>query len=96
MNKLEKVRYHAAFQSQAQKLDKHIKDFDSDPNTQIRWDWELIQNAKDAPNTFKKTHIKQSIDDKSFLSSHNGDAFYIDQLHSVVAQYSTKKEKNSE
>jgi hypothetical protein len=59
MNKLEEVRYAAAYTAIAQKLDMHIKNFDSDPNTQIRWVWELIQNAKDAPNKFKKTKIKQ-------------------------------------
>lgn len=69
----------------------HIKNFDSDPNTQIRWVWELIQNAKDAPNVFEQTKIKQELDDFYFVSSHNGDAFEIGQLHSVVAQYSTKK-----
>ncbi len=53
----------------------HIKNFDSDPNTQIRWVWELIQNAKDAPNIFKQTKIKQELDDYYFVSSHNGDAF---------------------
>ena len=59
MNVLQKVRGEAAYISLAQKLDKHIKDFDSDPNTQIRWIWELIQNAKDAPNKFKNVKIKQ-------------------------------------
>jgi hypothetical protein len=59
MNKLESVRYEAAYAQLAQKLDMHIKNFDSDPNTQIRWIWELIQNAKDAPNLFKQTKIKQ-------------------------------------
>ena len=91
MNELQKVRYDAAFSSQAQKLDKHIKEFDSDPNTRLRWIWELVQNAKDAPNVFGDAKIKQELTDEFFLSYHNGDAFMIQHLHSVVAQYSTKK-----
>jgi hypothetical protein len=39
MNKLESVRYQAAYTQLAQKLDKQIKEFDYDVNTQIRWDW---------------------------------------------------------
>lgn len=96
MNKLEAVRYAAAYTALAQKLDMHIKNFDSDVNTQTRWVWELIQNAKDAPNVFGKTKIKQELDSDYFTSCHNGDAFEIAQLHSIVAQYSTKKEKNSD
>jgi len=52
-----------------------MKEFDSDINTQTRWVWELIQNAKDAPNKFKQIKIKQELDDHQFTSSHNGDAF---------------------
>ena len=59
MNKLEAVRHAATYVQIAQKLDMHFKNFDADPNTQIRWVWELIQNAKDAPNVFKQSKIKQ-------------------------------------
>lgn len=41
----------------------HMKNFDQDVNTQTRWIWELIQNAKDAKNKFGKVKIKQELND---------------------------------
>lgn len=58
MNKLSKINNSSRHKLVAQKLDQQIKSFDFDPNTQIRWIWELIQNAKDAPNQFN-AKIKQ-------------------------------------
>lgn len=56
----------------------------------------MIQNAKDAPNNFGVVKIKQELNDSHFISSHNGNAFTIKELHSVVAQYSTKDYENDE
>ena len=60
-----------------QKLDTNLKSFDSDKNTEYRWIWELVQNAKDAPNDFGVVKIKQELNDGAFVSSHNGNAFKI-------------------
>ena len=69
----------------------HMKNFDQDVNTQTRWIWELIQNAKDAKNKSGKVKIKQELNDQYFISSHNDDAFTLKELHSLVDQYSTKQ-----
>jgi hypothetical protein len=60
-----------------QKFDMHMKSFDMDQNTQLRWVWELIQNAKDAPNDFEISKIKQELTDTQFISKHNANAFTI-------------------
>ena len=54
-----------------------MKSFDMDQNTQLRWVWELIQNAKDAPNDFEISKIKQELTDTQFISKHNANAFTI-------------------
>lgn len=59
-----------------------------------RWNWQLIKNAKDAPNKFNKIKIKQELLDKKFLSMHNADPFTITQLHNLISQYSKKLQKN--
>jgi hypothetical protein len=38
-NQLQKQRNKALYITQSQKLDMHYKNFDSDPNTVIRWNW---------------------------------------------------------
>ena len=60
-----------------------------DKNTRVRWIWELIQNAKDVPNEFGKTRIRIEIMDDKFVFIHNGDAFRVEDLSSIVAQYSS-------
>jgi len=60
LNALDEYKFaseNAKYRLLAQKLDQHIQEFNEDPNTKIRWIWELIQNAKDAPNQFNKVKI---------------------------------------
>ncbi len=85
----------ARYQVLAQKLDHLLSNLHEDPNTEVRWIWELIQNAKDVPNKFGKVMIKILIDDNSMTFSHNGDPFKPSDLESVMGQYSKKLEENS-
>jgi hypothetical protein len=78
----------------AQKLSQHIENLAEDPNTRIRWVWELIQNAKDVPNKFGKVFISIEITDTHLRFSHNGDPFRSSDLESIVSQYSSKPEEN--
>lgn len=80
----------------AQKLSQHFEQLHGDPNTKVRWIWELIQNAKDAPNQFGKVKIKIEVKDKKLKFSHNGDPFKIKDLETLVGQYSSKPEENKQ
>ena len=76
-SKLSEAKDEGLIMQVVQKFDMHMKSFDSDKNTQQRWVWELIQNAKDTPNDFKQSKIKQELNDTQFVSKHNGNAFTI-------------------
>ena len=59
-----------------------------------RWIWELIQNAKDVPNKFKKVDIKIHLKENSLIFSHNGSYFTIDNILGILQQVSSKDSKN--
>ena len=52
-----KQKNQGIFKALAQKLSQHLENLNEDPNTRIRWIWQLIQNAKDVPNQFGKIKI---------------------------------------
>lgn len=77
-SRLSRARESGLIMQTVQKFDVNMKSFDMDQNTQLRWVWELIQNAKDAPNDFGISKIKQELTDTQFISKHNANAFTID------------------
>lgn len=84
----------ARYKMLAQKLAQHLDNLMEDDRARLRWLWELVQNAKDAPNEFEDVRIKVKIEDNKFTFSHNGDPFKPMDLSSMVNQYSTKPEEN--
>jgi hypothetical protein len=77
-SRLSRARESGLIMQTVQKFDMNMKSFDMDQNTQLRWVWELIQNAKDTPNDFGISKIKQELTDTQFISKHNANAFTID------------------
>ena len=56
----------------------------------------MIQNAKDVSNEFGRCRIKIEIFSDRLVFSHNGDPFEMDHLQSLVDQYSSKTEENTD
>ncbi|WP_224994413.1 sacsin N-terminal ATP-binding-like domain-containing protein [Cesiribacter sp. SM1] len=62
-----------------------------------RWAWELMQNAKDVPNTkFERVSIKIILSDDNLVFQHNGDAFSLSNIFSLIQQVSSKDSTNSD
>ena len=59
-----------------------------------RWIWELMQNAKDVPNTYGKVSIEITLNQNELIFAHNGNAFTIDNLTGLVQQVSSKHSTN--
>lgn len=66
--------------------------YSNNENSAKRWVWELCQNAKDACNSTGKVKISINIDKKQskVLFRHNGKAFSIDNILSLINQASSK------
>ena len=62
-----------------------------------RWIWELIQNAKDCPNSSKKIDIEINFDTtaKKVVFKHNGKLFTTKNLVYLIEQVSTKERSRS-
>ncbi|HEY4289166.1 MAG TPA: hypothetical protein VGN00_18820 [Puia sp.] len=61
-----------------------------------RWIWELLQNAKDVKNIYRKVSIQISYGEDRLSFSHNGDPFSEDDLISLVQQVSSKDSENED
>ena len=61
-------------------------------NSEKRWIWELCQNAKDACNSTGKVKIRINFDEnaKKVLFEHNGKAFSMENIMSLINQTSSK------
>lgn len=55
-----------------------------------RWIWELMQNAKDAPNRFGRVKIEIDLKDNALAFRHNGDPFEVRHLAALIQQVSSK------
>lgn len=61
-----------------------------------RWIWELLQNAKDVPNTFGRVSIEIELSENELCFRHNGDPFRIDNLTGLIQQVSSKPSDSSD
>jgi hypothetical protein len=61
-----------------------------------RWVWELLQNAKDVPNSFGGVTVDTTLSDNKLVFRHDGDPFTLAQLHSLVQQVSSKSSVNDD
>lgn len=55
-----------------------------------RWIWELMQNAKDAPNRFGRVKVSIDLHPDTLTFRHNGDPFDVDHLAGLIQQVSSK------
>lgn len=93
--KIKKLRTSAQESQAANKIIDMLKALDSnnDANTAYRWIWELIQNAKDVPNSSGKVDIEINFDEnkKTLEFKHNGRLFSTKNIIFLIEQVSTKE-----
>ncbi len=93
--KIKSLRTKAQESQAANKIIDMLKALDSnnDTNTAFRWIWELIQNAKDVPNSSGKVDIEINFDEnKKILEfKHNGKLFSTKNIIFLIEQVSTKE-----
>lgn len=101
------MSYHALMKEQtrsvfdaaiATKILQHITRVrDSSHSGQARrWVWELIQNAKDTAYPQQAVRIKIQLFENRLVFSHNGKAFGVKNLLSIINQVSSKSPDNEE
>lgn len=62
-----------------------------------RWVWELMQNAKDAPNKYGKVSVEiELVSDKELRFKHNGNPFTVNNITGLVRQVSSKSSVNED
>lgn len=71
---------------------------DANKNTERRWIWELLQNAKDVAIDKVSVEIKATLTEQSgeLEFSHNGKPFSVDNITFLIEQVSTKERKSKE
>lgn len=93
--KIKKLRTKAQESQAANKIIDMLKALDSnnDETTAYRWIWELIQNAKDVPNSSGKVDIEINFDErnKTLEFKHNGKLFSTRNIIFLIEQVSTKE-----
>lgn len=93
--KIKKLRTKAQESQAANKIIDMLKALESnnDENTAFRWIWELIQNAKDVPNSSGKVDIEINFDEnkKTLEFKHNGRLFSTKNIIFLIEQVSTKE-----
>lgn len=93
--KIKALRTKAQESQAANKIIDMLKALDSnnDENTAFRWIWELIQNAKDVPNSSGKVDIEINFDanKKTLEFKHNGRLFSTKNIIFLIEQVSTKE-----
>lgn len=93
--KIKSLRTKAQESQAANKIIDMLKALDSnnDTNTAYRWIWELIQNAKDVPNSSGKVDIEINFDEnkKTLEFKHNGRLFSTKNIIFLIEQVSTKE-----
>ena len=61
-----------------------------------RWLWELLQNARDVPNSFDGVSIKIILDKDCIKICHNGNPFSLKNLNNLIMQVSSKSDNDKE
>lgn len=93
--KIKRLRTKAQESQAANKIIDMLKALDStnDSHTAFRWVWELIQNAKDVPNSSGKVDIEIDFneDQKTLEFKHNGRLFSTKNIIFLIEQVSTKE-----
>lgn len=93
--KIKSLRTKAQESQAANKIIDMLKALDSnnDETTAYRWIWELIQNAKDVPNSSGKVDIEINFDErnKTLEFKHNGKLFSTRNIIFLIEQVSTKE-----
>lgn len=93
--RIKTLRTKAQESQAANKIIDMLKDLESknDDITAYRWVWELIQNAKDVPNSTGKVDIIISFDEanKKLEFKHNGRLFATKNIIFLIEQVSTKE-----
>ncbi|WP_342648238.1 hypothetical protein [Mucilaginibacter sp. CSA2-8R] len=69
---------------------------DEGKKSRRRWIWELMQNAKDIPNHYKRVSIEIELTASELKFKHNGDPFRIDNLTGLIQQVSSKPSDSSD
>ena len=94
-DKIKQLRTKAQESQAANKIIDMLKALDSnnDANTAYRWIWELIQNAKDVPNSSGKVDIEINFNEnkKTLEFKHNGKLFSTKNIIFLIEQVSTKE-----
>ena len=69
--------------------------YSNNENSAKRWVWELCQNAKDVCNSTGKVKISINYDEvqRKVFFRHNGKAFSMDNILSLINQASSKDQK---
>lgn len=93
--KIKALRTKAQESQAANKIIDMLKalDLNNDRNTAFRWIWELIQNAKDVPNSSGKVDIEINFNanKKTLEFKHNGRLFSTKNIIFLIEQVSTKE-----
>lgn len=93
--RIKNLRTKAQESQAANKIIDMLKDLESknDEITAYRWVWELIQNAKDVPNSTGKVDIEINFDEarKVLVFKHNGRLFATKNIIFLIEQVSTKE-----
>jgi hypothetical protein len=82
----------------ADKIRQILSKVENNPaDSSKRWVWELIQNAKDVPNTaFGRVSIQMILTRDKLIFKHNGDPFSLKNIFSLIQQVSSKDSTNSD
>ncbi|WP_057936264.1 sacsin N-terminal ATP-binding-like domain-containing protein [Algoriphagus resistens] len=82
----------------ADKIRQILSKVENNPgDSSKRWVWELIQNAKDVPNTaFERVSIQLILTKDKLIFKHNGDPFTLKNIFSLIQQVSSKDSTNAD
>lgn len=88
----------AAYKQAATKIRELLSAIRNNPALSAkRWVWELIQNAKDAPNKYGKVSVEiELVSDHELRFKHNDDPFTINNIIGLVRQVSSKSSVNED
>lgn len=95
LDKIKLLRSKAQEAQAATKIIDQLRNLESknDENTSFRWIWELIQNAKDVPNSSGTVDIEIVYDEinSTIEFKHNGKFFTTENIIFLIEQVSTKE-----
>lgn len=99
MSYLEEVQNSKDYNNYKLTADKVIQVLDTvreeRTKSRRRWIWELMQNAKDAPNIYGAVSVEIDLSESSFAFKHNGDPFLVGNITGLIQQVSYGKPSNS-